>query len=101
MIEPWYDLKTSMSLAIGETLIHWSKNFTSYPPNLTADEWQAMLYMHGCTLKRYGQGVSYLTSEDDHLYWEPIYFYDEDDVAAVEAKASMQWLTDNFHTLWD
>ena len=98
MIEPWYDLKTSMSLAIGETLIHWSKNFNGYPPHLTADEWQAMLYMHGCTLKRYG------TIEDDFdggtvTAWE--YFIDEDDVAAVEAKASMQWLTDNFHTLWD
>lgn len=98
MIEPWYDLKTSMSLAVGETLIHWSKNFHSYPPNLTADEWQAMLYMHGCTLKRYG------AIEDDFdggtvTAWE--YFIDEDDVAAVEAKASMQWLTDNFHTLWD
>lgn len=101
MIEPWYDLKTSMSLAIGETLIHWSKNFYSYPLHLTADEWQAMLYMHGCTLKRYGQGVDYLTNEDDPLYGEPIYFIDEDDVAAVEAKASMQWLTDNFYTLWD
>lgn len=101
MFANWFDMKSAMAFEIGDTLIHWSKNMHSYPGHLTDDEWQAMLYMHGCTLKRYGQGVDYLTNEEEPLYWEPVCFCDEDEVAAIEAKASMQWVTDNFHHLWD
>ena len=36
MIEPWWDLKTSMSREIGQTLIFWSNNMHSHPFEYTA-----------------------------------------------------------------
>lgn len=106
MIEPWYDMKTSMSREIGETMIHWANNFHGYPGEYTADEWSSLLYMHGCTLRRYGGFDFEPYAEFDYFakhqpgigLWR---YIDETDVSELEAKASMQWLVDHFTTLWD
>lgn len=118
MITPWYDLKSGLAKQLGKTLIKWSRNMHSHPGEYTADEWQALLYMHGCTLVRYGKNrivgdasnyamVTLDKPRDNGMNWEleltcpDGFFIFEDDVAAVEAKASLQWVTDHFHTLWD
>lgn len=85
----WFDLKTAMSYRLGVQLIHWSKNGVAYPFDYDPDEWYALLYMHGCTLLRYGRG-------NPSGYW-----IDEEKPSEIEAKASMQWLAENFYLLWD
>ena len=97
MITPWYDMKTGMSREIGETLIVWANCNMSHPANYTADEWTALLYMHGCTLLRYGDS----RIPDDDYYTNYFPFMDEYQVSEYEAKASMQWVVDHFYTLWD
>lgn len=117
MLNPWYDLKSVLAKELGETLIHWSKNMHSHPGQYEAEEYSALLYMHGCTLLRYGdnrcigEATNYLLvdkiAEANGFNWELIstspdgFFIDEDEVAGIEAKASLQWVTENFHTLWD
>ena len=95
MIEPWWDLKTSMSREIGQTLIFWSNNAYGYPFGYTADEWQALLYMHGCALLRYGNDL-YVERVSD-----PLGYYDEECLAQMEAKIAMQWIVYNFESMWD
>ena len=100
MIEPWWDLNTSMSREIGQTLIFWSNNMHSHPFKYTADEWQALLYMHGCALLRYGNAL-YVERVSDPLGYNPMGYYDEEYLAETEAKIAMQWIADNFESMWD
>ena len=113
-MKPWWNLNRSLAKWLGKQLIKWSHKANSHPPQYTYDEWTALLYLHGCTLMRYSRGPgedeasNYLDlPSQDGRDWKLTltcpdgFFVDEDDVMEHEAKASLQWVTDHFYTLWD
>lgn len=99
VLQPWFDVKSAVAYTLGRTMIHWSRNAMGYPTKY-GEEWTALLYMHGCALKRYGdheRGLLDLYEFGTDLFpWKY-----ECDVAAAEAKHAMMWLVDNFEYLWD
>ena len=116
-MKPWWNLNSSLAKWLGKQLIKWSHKANSHPPQYTYDEWTALLYMHGCTLLRYGKSrwtedfanfysMDKKPTSKDGKWWELVLTADgnwvmESDLAEIEAKHSLQWVTDHFHTLWD
>ena len=80
MLEPWYDMKTSMSKAIGETMLYWSEHNEGYPAGMTDEEWTSTLRKHGQVLYNYGTDQEELEEQ---------------------AQTAMYWIAANFSMLWD
>ena len=116
-MKPWWNLNSSLAKWLGKQLIDWSHKAHSHPGEYTHEEWTSLLYLHGCTLLRYGKArypdvANYdcetigWSPDDDYRYQlvltcEDGFLIDESDIAEIEAKHSLQWVTDHFYTLWD
>lgn len=81
-IEPWYDLRSSLSRAYAGTLLHWADNLNSYPPDSSPGEWAEVLRGKANVLLKW--------LEDD-----------EDPALYREAQDVFRWTADNLDTLWD
>lgn len=84
LIETWYDLRSSLSLNLGEALIHWSENAQGYPIGGDYDEYVSLLRSHGETL------IAYAHDEGE-----------DDSELALQAQAVYHWIADNLDSLWD
>ena len=116
-MKPWWNLNSSLAKWLGKQLIDWSHKAHSHPGEYTHEEWTSLLYLHGCTLLRYGKSrwkedfanfysLDKKPDNTDAKWWELVLTADgnwvmESDLAEIEAKHSLRWVTDHFYTLWD
>lgn len=85
MLNPWFSVRDSLPLYLGNTLLHWADHAQSYDPNLSPslEEWRDLLRYHGQTL---------------------LDFYNDDEETPETLKAAqdtLYWITDNLPTFWD
>ena len=115
-MKPWWNLNASLAKWLGKQLIEWSHKANSHPGEYTFEEWTSLLYLHGCTLLRYGKArypdvanyeiVDNYPDSKDGFDWKLVMRYDghpidESLLSEIEAKHSLQWVTNHFYTLWD
>lgn len=86
-LHPWYDVGRSLAHALGNTLVYWSENLMSYPPDSTPEGWAWTLKHHGAILLRFAQDDA-VTVEEEHE-------------VNTSAQNTMRWVADNLPTLWD
>lgn len=84
MIEPWYDLITSLPRSLGNTLIHWSENLSGWDPQRydTPEEFSEHLQSMGQSL------IDFASNPEDPHALEP-------------AQTTLRWVADNLTHLWD
>lgn len=82
IIQPWFDLRSALPRALGNTLVFWADNGVAHDPAMTHEEWTATLRRHGEAL------LAYAADDDNEALLGP-------------AKDAIHWVADNLPGMWD
>ena len=88
MLDPWFDVRTSLAQTYGRTLIVWAENAMGYPPDSTHEQWTNTLRTHGKALLEFAE-----EEWDTEL--------GENSPVVQKAQEAFRWTADNLLTLWD
>ena len=88
LIEPWFDVRSALTLTLGRTLIVWSERATGHPPDMDFDQWKD-------TLRKHGESLIEFERADE----EDVLSYDHNEVR--KAQEALRWTADNLLGLWD
>lgn len=85
LLEPWYDVRSALPKALGNTLLFWADNATGAPYGMDFEEWTDELRGAGEVL------LEFYEQDPDN----------PDDAATERAKDVLHWIADNLTVLWD